>query len=171
MRQLALEQSSLQEVLGDSADLQLYRKHFLVMNALYTLQPILWAEGFCLSISPLNIQLQPVTTPTGETFPENAGQQALRDYYLDWEHFEQSTDRSVNKLLHSFWQRYFAKDKQDAALAVLQLEASASWTEIRARYRRLAAVHHPDRGGDGEQFRQVQEAYELLACCRAPARS
>lgn len=171
LTRLALEDSALQSLLGDSAELQLFRKHFLVMNALYSLRPRLLAEGFCVNISPLKIQLQSVSTASGESLPDAAGQQALSDYYLDWQHFEQSSCDSVEKLLRSFWQRYFVEDNQLAALAVLQLEASANWTEIRNRYRRLAALHHPDRGGEAEQFRRVQEAYELLACCRSPVRN
>ncbi len=171
LTRLALEDSALQSLLGDTTELQLFRKHFLVMNALYTLRPRLMAEGFCLNISPLKIQLQSVLTPFAEGLPDTGGQHALSDYYLDWRHFEQSSSDSVDKLLRTFWQRYFVDDKQQAALAVLQLEASANWTDIRARYRRLAAVHHPDRGGEAEQFRRVQEAYELLACCRGTVRN
>ena len=57
------------------------------------------------------------------------------------------------------------------ALATLGLEYGASVEEIRAAYRRLAQVHHPDRfthlNADSAQrasevFRRIQEAYELL---------
>jgi len=35
--------------------------------------------------------------------------------------------------------------------------------EIKKAYRKLASKHHPDKGGDPEQFKQIQEAYETLS--------
>ncbi|CAE8720516.1 unnamed protein product, partial [Polarella glacialis] len=34
--------------------------------------------------------------------------------------------------------------------------------EIRAAYRKLAMIHHPDKGGDKEEFQKIQGAYETL---------
>ncbi|MCG6860152.1 MAG: J domain-containing protein [Chromatiaceae bacterium] len=44
----------------------------------------------------------------------------------------------------------------------LDLEAGASQSEIKAAYRKLAAVHHPDKGRDAAAFTKVREAYESL---------
>lgn len=44
----------------------------------------------------------------------------------------------------------------------LGVAADASFDEIRAAYRRLAMKHHPDRGGDIEDFRRIQAAYDAL---------
>lgn len=44
----------------------------------------------------------------------------------------------------------------------LGLPASATTDEIRARYRELAMVAHPDHGGDPTVFRLLNEAYEVL---------
>ena len=35
--------------------------------------------------------------------------------------------------------------------------------EIKKAYRKLASKHHPDKGGDPEQFKKIQEAYETLS--------
>lgn len=43
---------------------------------------------------------------------------------------------------------------------VLQVQRDASREAIDASYRRLRSQHHPDRGGDSEQFQRVQRAYE-----------
>ena len=40
---------------------------------------------------------------------------------------------------------------------------SMSAEEIKKAYRNLAMKHHPDRGGDEAQFKQIQEAYNVLS--------
>lgn len=43
---------------------------------------------------------------------------------------------------------------------VLGLERDASAEAIRNAFRALARVHHPDAGGDAEEFRRLRVAYE-----------
>ncbi|MBF0277442.1 MAG: DnaJ domain-containing protein [SAR324 cluster bacterium] len=45
-------------------------------------------------------------------------------------------------------------------LRVLELDNSASATDIKKAYRRLVHIHHPDKGGNSEMFFQIQNAYE-----------
>ena len=53
------------------------------------------------------------------------------------------------------------------ALAVLELKEDASWTEVRASYRRLLRLHHPDVRAGAEEAAQrtarIISAYALLA--------
>lgn len=44
----------------------------------------------------------------------------------------------------------------------LEVSRTATSEEIKARYRILANLHHPDRGGDEEVFKQIKLAYEIL---------
>jgi curved DNA-binding protein CbpA len=44
----------------------------------------------------------------------------------------------------------------------LGLKFDATQDEIKSAYRRLAGVHHPDRGGSAEVFHRIQAAYEVL---------
>ena len=46
---------------------------------------------------------------------------------------------------------------------ILGLTKDASEAEIRKAYHKLARLHHPDKGGDPEKFKKVQEAYEILS--------
>jgi DnaJ-class molecular chaperone len=45
----------------------------------------------------------------------------------------------------------------------LGVAKSATPDEIKKAYRKLAAIHHPDKGGDTAQFQKVQQAYETLS--------
>jgi curved DNA-binding protein len=46
---------------------------------------------------------------------------------------------------------------------ILNIPKTASQDEIKAAYRKLSLKHHPDRGGDGEQFAKISQAYEVLS--------
>ena len=46
---------------------------------------------------------------------------------------------------------------------VLGLNKQASDKEIKTAFRKLAAKHHPDKGGDHQEFIKIKEAYEVLS--------
>lgn len=45
----------------------------------------------------------------------------------------------------------------------LGVDKSATADQIKTAYRKLAMKHHPDRGGDQNQFQEIQEAYAVLS--------
>jgi len=45
----------------------------------------------------------------------------------------------------------------------LGVSKDAEDKEIRKAYRKLAAKHHPDKGGDQEKFKEIAAAYEILS--------
>lgn len=51
----------------------------------------------------------------------------------------------------------------DKLYKVLGLEKDASASDIKKAYKKLVMVHHPDRGGDEEKFKEIAEAYEVLS--------
>jgi len=46
---------------------------------------------------------------------------------------------------------------------ILEISKNASPDEIKRAYRRLAQQYHPDKGGDPEKFKEVNEAYQVLS--------
>ena len=45
---------------------------------------------------------------------------------------------------------------------VLGVDENASEEQIKKAFRRMSLKHHPDRGGDAEQFKKINEAYQIL---------
>ena len=51
---------------------------------------------------------------------------------------------------------------RDIARIILGVSIGEEKSVIRSRWRQLARLHHPDRGGDPEKFRRVADAYQCL---------
>lgn len=45
---------------------------------------------------------------------------------------------------------------------ILGLKRTATKKEMKHAYRRLAQIHHPDKGGNEDRFKEIKEAYEYL---------
>ena len=45
---------------------------------------------------------------------------------------------------------------------LLELREDASAADVKKAFRRLAALHHPDKGGDAERFKEIARAYDVL---------
>jgi len=46
---------------------------------------------------------------------------------------------------------------------VLGVQTNADKAQIKKAYRKLAMEHHPDKGGDENKFKEVNEAYSILS--------
>ncbi|MCU7836579.1 MAG: DnaJ domain-containing protein [gamma proteobacterium symbiont of Taylorina sp.] len=159
-----------QFVVGCSQDLQLFRQHFIVMNALYELHHELLPQNIFLHISALDISIRQV--PIGSRYSNNKelisefytneGFNRLSDYYLNWDNFNKTNDKDVEKLLNNFWQNYLIYNEHDDSLACLKLTAPCTWLEIKQKYRELCQKYHPDKGGDKLYFLQIRQAYDNL---------
>jgi hypothetical protein len=156
------EQSFL-SLIGRDVDLQIviFQKNFFIMNALYQIQCDIQTEGFSLIIFPLDIRMVP--NLAGDKAGLATRDTDLANYYLDWSNLNSITTEDVDALFSSFWQRYRAVDKVDAALTTLGLNKDVDWFNIRQAYKKKIAISHPDKGGCTEDFIKIREAYEVLA--------
>jgi molecular chaperone DnaJ len=46
---------------------------------------------------------------------------------------------------------------------VLEVKKDATSDEIKKAYRRLSKIHHPDKGGSEDKFKEISEAYNILS--------
>jgi len=146
-------------------NLSLFQKNFIVMNALYQLQQKLMVDNLYVAISALAIRIEKITASHKQALVTQPGEQKLRDYYLDWDNFAETDADDVEKLLSSFWQIYIAQDQRAVAYQDLDLVLDSGWNEVKTQYRRLAILHHPDKGGNENQFKKIRKAYEILQRC------
>lgn len=153
--------------------LVLFRTHFLVFNALYSLRDQLRGENrHDLQISPLCVRLLPYT-PGASGLAES---DPLRDYYLDWTNLRDTDEEEVERLLACFWSRMggtqpgllhdsWDPEQKRAALELFELDqqsAALNLATIKKRYRQLVSIHHPDRGGSTGRIQSINLAMEIL---------
>ena len=46
---------------------------------------------------------------------------------------------------------------------ILGVDENATGDDIKKAYRKLAMEHHPDKGGNEEQFKKISQAYDTLS--------
>jgi hypothetical protein len=142
-------------------DLILFQTHFLLFHHLYLLQKrLILQEKNNIKIHCLNIALTPYKQQRNQLLPET--KDPLRDYYLDLENLRKVDREEVEKMLTKFWEIYSNFDQRPNALAMLGLEATATTLQIKQRFRQLAFIYHPDKGGCSKRFQQITEAAEVL---------
>lgn len=161
-----LQQQGLIHQLDDNPGNDLFKRNFLLMNALFELQEILLPKQW-LQVKAMEIQIFRIV-PTNVDLLQ-AQDSSLRDYYLNWSNYDTSTN-VVREMLESFWnsyREYIGINPQlmykNQALKVFELDETATDREIRQQWRRLALKWHPDRpDGDAIRFREVCEAWQSL---------
>lgn len=56
----------------------------------------------------------------------------------------------------------------DLCYKLLGVSSSSTWQEIERAYHQKAKLHHPDRGGDEDTMRALNDAYAKLKQLRRP---
>jgi hypothetical protein len=143
----------------------LFRKHFLLRHCLYKLNEISAHEGRGLHLGPISIEYFEAKQ-SGGLPSEDISYRALADYYGDLNHWLCATEDTCRNFIDDFFKRFAIAADVEAHLAVLDLPCDAVWGVVQQRYRRLAQQHHPDKGGDTEQFLKVTRAFEALKLLR-----
>ncbi|NVD07949.1 molecular chaperone DnaJ [Vibrio sp. JPW-9-11-11] len=152
--------------LDPSPEKDLFKRNFLIMNALYQLQETLYPDNW-LQVEAMDIVLMSSHHVSGHQVDL---QDPLRDYYIQWQNYE-ANEGEVKRLLNEFWSKYRefvgstnGKDMDRAkALSLFELPWDASPAEIRRTWRKLALRWHPDReAGNSERFRILCEAWNVL---------
>ena len=140
---------------------ELFRAHFVLFNALYSLRNhLLETGGPYLEISVLRIGFHGRATEVSSALSLESD--SIASYYLDWKNLHDTSREDVEEMLDSFWEKFTGLDSRADALAVMNLEQSATPADIKRRYRELAFEHHPDKGGDPEMFKKIASAMKTL---------
>ncbi|MFC3023152.1 DNA-J related domain-containing protein [Vibrio zhugei] len=154
--------------LDDSPEKDLFKRNFLIMNALFQLQETVYPEKW-LQVEAMEIEMKPMFRRSIHYINLD---DPLRDYYMEWANYEANAGE-VRRLLNEFWTRYrrfvggdepkeinFSRAQ---ALRLFELNEAATDNEIRKTWRKLAMRWHPDREkGDAERFRVLCEAWNIL---------
>ncbi len=143
----------------------LFKRNFLIMNALFELETIFLSHNYNLHISSLDIRLIEKSA-----LPECHNSRNLRDYYLNWDNYD-TNQTEIDALLMQFWQDYLnlavtpppnEKDIKQS-LKRFNLPENATDKQIQQQWRKLALKYHPDKtGGDKQKFQQLQNDWEIL---------
>jgi DnaJ-domain-containing protein 1 len=144
----------------------LFKRNFLLMNALYELQDMLYPKQW-LQVKAMEIQILRII-PANVSLLQ-AQESSLKEYYLDWHNYDTSPNL-IREMLESFWGRYeqyIGVNNQlmykGHALKIFELDETATDKEIRQQWRRLALKWHPDRpDGNAVRFREICEAWQTL---------
>jgi hypothetical protein len=83
-----------------------------------------------------------------------------RDYYSAKFTPSESDNKSIAKSIHDEENSDFNSKKE--FYKILGVPSSASRDDIKKAYKKLALIHHPDRGGNQETFKLINEAYNKL---------
>ncbi|HEY6527645.1 MAG TPA: DNA-J related domain-containing protein [Cellvibrionaceae bacterium] len=143
----------------------LFRKHFLLRHSLYKLNDVWAPEGRGLRLGPISIEFFEAEQTLGLP-SEDITYRALADYYGDLNHWLCATEDTCRNFIDDFFKRFAAVTEVDAHLAVLDLPKDAVWGVVQQRYRQLVQQHHPDKGGDVEQFLIITRAFQALKLLR-----
>ena len=163
------------ELLSERAlrgSLSLFQTHFLVFHCLYMLRDEWRGEGLCeLRIEPLAIACEPLGSSHTKASGRSLRQaDPLRDYYLDFTHFESTTTAKVDALLDDFWREFagleqtVTADERSQAMVIMQLETMpASQSQLKRQFRQQVHLKHPDKGGSAAAMQSLQQAYHILS--------
>ncbi len=171
LKKLQAEPFGVFEELNMHDSLIMFRCHFILFNSLYRLQDIWLKSGEGrLDVFTTNIKLETLYDhqPTDKKVEQS---DSLRQYYLDWSNFDDTSSDDVDALLNDFWEAYVSGRFNrpsicdiNTARDILGFDASEviKKSELKRRYFTLQGLNHPDKGGDAARSQSISWAYGCL---------
>ncbi len=142
----------------------LFEAHFLIFHCLYRIKEKLRATGNgSLTISALCIEY---TAPADQVANQSlsaidsgiAPRDPLEAYYLDINNLVTTSARDLQEMLAQFWVRASTSETAKKHLDILGVPPDSDLETIRQRYRQLASLNHPDKGGCTRKQQALNEA-------------
>ena len=181
---------------GEPTDtsLELFRRHFELYHALYSLEESVLARGLKLHIGLAWVELHELPpdgacryfdsgfcrAPSGGDGycdlhrdlmrrREEAGalgRASLKSYYLDRSNLDTMDGTRLEMMMQGVYRYASNYDEVEDARRTLGLDRDFSIGRLRRRFRYLSKRDHPDSGGDSERFNRIQKAYRRLLWVR-----
>lgn len=181
----------------DESVIGLFRRHFELYHALYSIEERMLEHGLKLHIALAWAELHELPAggecryfDTGYCRAPAAadgycvlhrdmrrrheesgslGRASLRSYYLDRSNLETMDATRLETMMRGVYRYASSYDEVEEARRTLGLDRDFSIDRLRRRFRYLSKQHHPDSGGDCERFNRIQEAYRRLLRVRGGA--
>ena len=107
------------------------------------------------------------THPKGNTVSltmeeQETAQDNLRVLFLALDAMRLNERRGIADVMGDAYLQLAAPEKQRDPYEVLGIRPDATPVVVEAAYKGLAKVHHPDKGGDPDEFVEIQGAYERI---------
>jgi DnaJ domain len=86
--------------------------------------------------------------------------------FFDWSESERAAEEArrgreeMNRLLEDHVAQMGGSGSIPPCLVTLGLGRDADLEQVKASFRRLALVHHPDKGGEAAEFQRIKRAYD-----------
>ncbi len=98
------------------------------------------------------------------TAPDN-----LRVLFLALDAMRLNEKRGIGDVLGEAYLQLAASEQARDPYEILGIRPDTPAEVMEASYKALAKVHHPDKGGDADKFKEIQDAYERITKERTAA--
>ena len=88
---------------------------------------------------------------------------SVRYFYLDRENYDRLDEQTAESFLKGAWELLNRYGEYEKSLAALEITGDPDRATVKRNFRRLAKIHHPDRGAESHRrFNDINRAYRLL---------
>ena len=169
--------------------IELYRLHFALFHILYTLQNEYVSDGKYLHVHfmgtgvfdypsdtcayfdektmsfcghPVSVGQAHCTIHTEQLGDDKLESLSLKYFYLDKSNYDKLDSVTAESLLSGAWEVLSAEFSLNDAYLALGLHGHENAKTVKMKFRELCKEHHPDQGGDRDEFMNVNRAYRMI---------